>query len=487
MTAPSPAPPTARFPHRSHRGLLLGLSGPQLVAAGIATCVAFATMMTAGLLAAVALSPLWGLFATVVWVRIAGMPVTDWVPILAGYAWRRMRGQLRWLARPSTRAAREGLLHLPGAAASSKVFTAPSGRLAAVHDPHQRTLTAIVRVAASAFVLLDPASQSAHVQGWGRTLAALSRTGHLRAIQVLERTVPDAGDALTRHWTTHGNHTAPVASEVYADLITAAGPAAAPHEVYIALALDIPAARRPISQAGGGIAGAFTVLDQLSRTFTQAARQAGITPVGWLHAPEIAAVLRSAYDPEALPAMQRWSPGPHAEVSPSASGPVVQIESPDTVRTDTAVHVTYWVHNWPRTEVHPSFLHEVLFAAGVRRVLSLHYRPSSVDAALRDVQRRKSSLLADIADRQRRGRVDSEAHSMEWADIIQREQQLVSGHTDVGLTGLITVSANDSDELAAACAQIETAAATAQVDIRRLWYRQAAAFTASALPLALAL
>jgi hypothetical protein len=474
-----------RFPHRSRRGMLLGLSGPQLLTAGLAVTMALAVMISGGLTATVLLSPLWAAFATLIWAQRGGLALAEWLPVLAGYGWRRLNGQLRWLARPSARPRREGLLHLPGAAASLRVVTAPSGRLAAVHDPHQATLTAIVRLTSAAFALQDPATQAGHVHGWGRTLAALARTGHIRAIQVLERTVPDSGDALARHWSEHGRPSTAVAGEIYADLIAAAGPAAAPHETYLSIALDLSAARRLISQAGGGLTGAFTVLDQLTHTVAQAARQAGVTPAGWLHSREIAALTRSAYDPRALTALQHWSPGPYAQVDPAAAGPIVQSEEPDRLRTDTACHATYWVHNWPRTDVHAGFLHDVLFASGVRRTISLHYRPAPVDAALRDVQRRKASLAADIADRHRRGRVDSEAHSMEWADITDRERQLVAGHADTALTGLITVSAADPDELAAASAQIETAAVSAQIDLRRLWFRQAQAFAAAALPFGL--
>lgn len=362
----------------------------------------------------------------------------------------------------------------------------PGRRLAALYDPHQRTLTAVVRVTSRAFALLDPGTQAHQVHGWGRMLAGLARGRHIRALQVLERTVPDAGDGLARHWAEHGQPAARLAGEVYADLVAAAGPAAAPHETYLALALDLTAARRLISQSGGGLAGAFTVLEQTTTAVTTAARQAGITVLEWLSAPQLAAVVRAAYDPRALPALQRWSPTGTAQAAPAASGPVVQIEHPDHLRTDTAVHATYWVQDWPRTDTSPGFLHPVMFSSAVRRTLTLLYRPASVEAALRDVRRRKASVIADAHDRARRGQVESEADALEYADIQERERQLIAGHADVGFTGLLTVSATTPGELQAACAQIETAAVSAQIDLRRLYFQQAAAFTAAALPLALA-
>jgi hypothetical protein len=277
-----------------------------------------------------------------------------------------------------------------------------------------------------------------------------------------------------------------VAGQVYSELIQSAGPAAAPHEAYVAISLDAKAARRLINQAGGGLTGSFSVLAQLSSTFDQAARTAGLNPTGWLTAHEIAAVVRTAYDPKALSALDRWSSSGRPEADAAAAGPVVVVEKSDHIATDSAVHCTYWVENWPRTETSAGFLHQLLFTAGVRRTLSLSYEPKGLDAALRDVQRKKASVIADAAERARRGQVDSEADSIEYQDIKSRERQLIAGHADVALTGLLTVSADSEEELRSACAVMETAAVGAQLDLRPLTWQQAEAFTAAAVPLALA-
>ncbi|UWM47675.1 hypothetical protein N0X72_00935 [Streptomyces carpaticus] len=486
MSSETAVPPLVRFPHRPRRGLLLGLTGPQLVVAGATLAAVMSALTTGGLASALRLAPLIAVAGALVFMRRSGRTLAEWAPLMARYLVRRERGQLTWLARPGTGPVREGLLHLPGAAGSLRVVTAPSRTLSAIHDPHAGTLTAVVRVASTAFALADPGTQSAQIHGWGRALAALARTGHIRSLQVLERTVPDSGDALHRHWTEHGDPATPLAGEIYADLVAAAGPAAAPHETYVALAFDLKAARRLIQQAGGGLRGAFTVLEQTKASFTAAARNAGLTPVRWLTAREIAAVVRSAYDPQVLPSLQRWSPGGSAQAHPAAAGPVVQIEEFDRIRTDSAFHATYWVQDWPRTDTSAGFLHSVLFTSGVRRAFSLHYRPASVEAALRDVRRRKAAIIADAHERSRRGQVDSEADSIEYTDAQEREQQLVAGHADVALTGLLTVSAATREDLNADCSRIETAAVSAQVDLRRLYAQQGAAFTAAALPLALA-
>ncbi|MFJ7997504.1 SCO6880 family protein [Streptomyces sp. NPDC096310] len=486
MSDLSVAPLTVKFPHRSRRGILLGLSLPQLILVSSALALLLGTMLSAGLLGALALSPLWAAVGAMVVIRLHGRSLIDWAPVVFRYAYRHSTGQTLWLARPVTRPRQDGVLHLPGTAASLKVITPAdsANQAAAVHDPHRQTLTAVARVSSRAFVLLDPATQNHHVTAWGRALAGTARTGHVATVQVLERTVPDGGDTLTRHWAQHGRPTTPVAGQIYGELVAAAGPAAAPHETYLAISLDLKAAKRLISQAGGGLPGAFTVMEQTTASIAQAARDAGLIVNGWLSAREIAAVIRTAYDPAALPALQQWSPNGRAEADPAAAGPVVQSEEYDRLVTDTARHTTYWVENWPRTEMGAGFLAGLMFTPGVRRTLSLLYVPQSLESALRDVQRRKAAIISDASERARRGQVDSEEDSIEYADVKQRERQLISGHADVALTGLVTLTAETDRALDAACAQIETAAVSAGVDLRRLHYQQPQAFTLAALPLA---
>uniref|UniRef100_UPI0034CDE4B4 SCO6880 family protein n=1 Tax=Kitasatospora sp. MBT63 TaxID=1444768 RepID=UPI0034CDE4B4 len=233
------SPATVRFPHRSKRGILLGLTAAQLIVASLAGLLLLAVVLTRGVVGALELIPLWAAIALFVLVRHRGRSLADWAPIVTRYTLRRMRGQLVWLARPSRRPVREGLLHLPGTAASLRVVTAPNRRYGAVHDPRAGTLTAVVKVSSRAYALLDPATQNTNVNGWGRALAALARTGHIARIQVIERTMPASGDALRRYWEKTGNPDAPVAGQIYSELVKNAGPAAAPHEAYVAISLDL--------------------------------------------------------------------------------------------------------------------------------------------------------------------------------------------------------------------------------------------------------
>lgn len=219
MTDLSVAPVTVKFPHRSRRGILLGLSLPQLVLVSCTLALLLMTVVSTGLVGAVALAPLWAASGALVVIRRHGRSLIDWAPIVARYAQRRRTGQTLWLARPVTRPRQDGILHLPGTAASLKVVTPgdSANGAAAVHDPHRQSLTAIARVSSRAFALLDPATQNHNVGSWGRALAGIARTGHIATVQVLERTVPDSGDTLTRHWAQNGQPQTPVAGQIYSN------------------------------------------------------------------------------------------------------------------------------------------------------------------------------------------------------------------------------------------------------------------------------
>ncbi len=229
MSELSITPLTVKFPHRSKRGILLGLTLPQLVLVSGALALLLITVVSTGLLGAIVLAPLWAAVAALVVIRRYGKSLIDWAPIVLRFARRQRSGQTLWLARPVTRPRHDGTLHLPGTAASLRVVT-PSDSAngaAAVHDPHNQTLTAVARVSSRAFALLDPATQNHNVSGWGRALAGIARTGHVASVQVLERTVPDSGDTLARHWAQQGRPETPVAGQVYSELVASAGPAAA--------------------------------------------------------------------------------------------------------------------------------------------------------------------------------------------------------------------------------------------------------------------
>jgi len=304
-------------------------------------------------------------------------------------------------------------------------------------------------------------------------------------MQVLERTIPDSGDGLTRWWNEHGKNPGSWPARTYEALISDSGPASERHETYVALSVSLRTASRQVKQAGGGLRGAARVLNDEMRSFGRGLHAAGITVHSWLEVRELAGVIRGAFDPDAIARMDRRTSvdASVVGVQASAAGPVAVDEYWDRLRTDSGWHATYWVSEWPRVEAHASFLHPLLYVPGVRRSLSIVVEPVPIRRALRDVQRDKVENLVDAAQRQRLGQLETEAQRQEHEDVLRRERELVAGHGDLRFAGLVAVTAESAEALEEACGAIETGANQALVDLRRLVGEQAEAFIAAALPL----
>jgi hypothetical protein len=142
-----------------------------------------------------------------------------------------------------------------------------------------------------------------------------------------------------------------------------------------------------------------------------------------------------------------------------------------------------WISEWPREDVPPDFLHSIIFAPGVRRTLSLICRPLSADVARRRIRRARTQALADRHQKQKIGQITDLSDDQEYQDLLDREQAINRGHTDVEFAGLITVTAATLADLEAARAAIVRAAANAACDVRVLSGRQSQGFVAAALPL----
>ena len=468
-----------QFSRLARRGIMLGLSLPQLIVLGIAVLTVVFSLYTADGMGLAWTAPVWGTCALLAVIPAGGRKVIEWVPILARWAARTYLGQLiyrRRVIKPRP----AGTLALPGDAAPLREWEDPETGAAMVHDPHAQTLTAILGVSHPAFVLLDPGEQQRRVSGWGRVLAAACRSGRIARIQVSERTLPDSGTGLAEWWRTHGTDDGSWAATTYAELIERAGPAGERHATTISLALDMKAAARQIRTSGGGIRGAAAVLRQEMSTLTTALRAAELSSTGWLTPGEVAVVLRSAYDPAAAPALER-----HGDLGRdlATAGPVAVTETWDRLRSDSAHHAVLWITEWPRSQVYPGFLAPLVLSNGILRTLALHYTPVRADQAARDLRKKKTELISDAAQRRKIGQIDDAASSAELDDVLQQEADLTAWHGVLRVSGLVSVSAPTVDELDAAVAAVEQAAIQASCETRRLVGQQAQAFTAAALPL----
>ena len=462
----APVGPIVRFGRLERRGVLLGLSAPQLGAVGAAVGIAVAAVYTAGGSGLLVSSPVWGALLLVGTVTIAGRPVVAWVPLVAAWQARRRFGLTRTAA--ATRAAaHDAVLRLPGLVAPLELLNAPELGATLLVDRRADTVTGVLRVAGSGFVLDEPGLQEHKVTGWGRTLATICQDPAIVRVQLLARTVPGGVAPARRWWREHASGGGNAVVTALAGILDDGFIAPPRRETLVAVAVRVAGARRSES----------VVVDRVvSHLQAVAASLASgeLADRGWLDTADLGAVLRGAYEPDAAA---------RAEDAPATlSGPVGAAERWASITTGTALHATYWVSEWPRSSVHPAFLQPLLLADAA--TLTVLAEPLPVGKALREIRQAKVEHVADAATRCRIGQIEDEATRAEVADLEQREAELVAGHGDLRFTGLLTVTAPDEVTLEDRCTAVETAAAQSMLELRRLVGQQGVAFLAAALPLA---
>lgn len=471
---------SVRFPRQSARGVLLGFSGPRAGVLIAAVLIVIFTLAAHGGITGVLFTGvvLWGPLMASAFVRVQGRPVVEWAPVWLHWRARQAAGQVEYRGRLIDTPRPSGTLALPGEGASLRFLVDEKTQICCVHDPWHQTLCAVLGVSHSAFALLSPDQQGQRVWGWGRALAALGNNPSIAAVQVLEAVVADPGTAIKGWWAEHGDHEEGFPANAYDDLLNRTSLASSTHRTLVSLSLDMKAAAKAIAQAGGGVTGAARVLAGDMAAFEQSLRAADLRVDHWLGANELAAVLRSAYDPAAV--LTPASPG--ADIA--HAGPIAISEHWDRLHTDSGWATVLWISEWPRIDVPPSFLHQLVFAPGVRRTFSIIARPLSTSAALRQIRKEKTSIIADQAQKAKVGQVQSLSDLQEYRDVESREQALIAGHADVEFVGLVAVSAPNEADLEAAVASIERAAGQAGCETRVLFGQQSQGFLAAALPLA---
>ncbi len=354
---------TVRFGRRSSRGVILGLSAARLTGIGFAVCVLVPAVYIGGITGVVWTSPLWGSALASAFVTIAGRRAIEWVPVYGHWLLRRALHQNEYGVRVlNPRPA--GTLGLPGDAACLRMHHDIETGAAMIHDPHANTLTAVAKLRHPSFVLLSPAEQDRRVASLARVYATACASGRISRVQILERTLPDSGQGIRQHWEANNHSRSPWAQQQYQQLVDNAGPTTERHETTISISLDLTRAKRAVRAESGGMRGAATVLRRELTTIVAALRAADISVEGWVQPDDLAVMVRMAYDPRA---------GTDQPIGkePAAAGPTGVVERWDHLVSDSGHHAVYWISQWPRSEVFPTFLSSLILAPGVRRATSL--------------------------------------------------------------------------------------------------------------------
>ncbi len=483
---------TYSFGPLERRGIFGGVRAGQvaLLAGGALTAILVidqAPSAGGAMLAVVACA----LAGVVAFAPLGGRTLQEWGPVALVFAGRRVRRRDRF--RSTVPAAGTVLRGSDDPQAPSAV--APEAlrdvrivsldhrarAIGALSERSGRRLTAVLACRVGAFSLLDQEAQERRLARWGLVLSGSGATA-IRRLQWIERTAPAQGDELARWVHSERDPAVPLRGtamiESYLELISSSARVTQEHEVLLAVQVD---GRRVRERGRDAISQAL--VEQTERV-AHGLEAAEVTVLGALSPGQLARALRTAFDPFAraeLATLEAADPDRDGLGEVNA-WPLGARECWDHYRSDGAVHATYWIGAWPRINVSPMFMDALLGHSSAVRSVAVTFEPLAADRSTREIE---AAVTRDRADRELRTRFGQSetARQRQAAEAtMRREAELAAGHGEVRLSGFITVSGRDREDLHRACGEVLEHAARARLELHRLYGQQAQAF-AFTLPL----
>lgn len=491
-TTADPARPV-RLPRRSRQGIVLGMDGWQLAflaAAGTVVLVSVNRFGPVGLafaaplylsLAAAALMTLHGISAP----RMAGL----WLMKQA----RHTVGATRHAYRPEAQR-RVGTLNLPGVRASLQLWE--SGGIACVYDPSARTVSVTAELEVQGFLMHDTPERLDLAEQWSRVLASFTQRSGIKRVTLQERTLPTTIRPAREHFESvqlRRRETAqsPVVQN-YSAVMDGSERFAVAHRNYLTFTLDLVALGAQVRSLGGGRDAAVTLATIEAGNLADALAAAHVKVRRWLNPREVAGLARVAVDPDFAGTVQNRTDAADAGVDPTGIGPMY-LEEPKgrngIVYSDSGVHSTMWVHEWPRSDAPVGFIAPLVFArhpntgAAVTHILSLVLTPVPVSQALKRIRDEKKVWNGNEKLRAKRGVDGSAADAADWNALEKQEQEIVEGHGEFRYGAYLTVTAPDEEQLDQALAGARNALSRAGMEAQTLYCQQAEALMVNALPI----
>ncbi len=487
------SPRRYRFGPLEQRGVVGPLRIGQLAILALAALLGLGALYllhsAGGLLLALTL---FGAAAALVLLPFEGRTLEQWAPLALRWATRssaQKRGYRSASPAAGTRVLDSGeTVHepsLPPELQGLAMLDVPYGsdRVGVIHDRGAGTYTAALAVRAGAFGLRDSAEQERKLDGWGAVLAGLGRDGSpVRRLQWIERTLPAQGDELASHFQSERDRAVPLDSGLvasYIELLESAAPATQEHEVLLALQISERRGARELRRLGGGEQAACELLLREAEGLAERLSIAELSVFGLLRPRRYAEAIRDAFDPYGRRRRARAALGdPEREgVEPALMGPLADRTEWGTYRTDSALHATYWVSGWPRTDVGPSFLAPLLMQTTALRTVSVCVEPIPYTVAMRKAEAARTAEIAEEMARERQGFMTTARIRRRQQAAARREEELADGHTEMRFAGYVTASASSAEELERTATEIEHAAALSRLELQRLYGEQDAGFT----------
>lgn len=491
--------PRVRFASRERRGVFLGLSFSQLMVIGSVVAALLITLL-------VNVNAIWVVLPVAAVVFFFGVGTYRREPMMliiwqaTRYGIRAVKGQTKfrrdvWM-RVSAASLTVGQAHaaetapyvasrflLPGALGDVQIVQIP-GTGAFVYNARGNLASITLRVGSRAWALRDKGTQEGAYDGFVEWLSSLENMSGLveatARIRVDRASTNELRDYLSARQEQFHPEVTPQLVQEYWKLTQAASKRSMGFSNTVTLTFSTAKLNAVIRDAGRGMAGLAAVLKERVAALETAMEHARLSMTGWLDADELDTALAAAADPVAASARRERQGADQNSVQ--LNPPIMGIdEGWDSLRIDQSWHQTFWVAEWPRTDVRTGFLEPLLYAGDSTRVITLQVRPIAIHKALAEVNRAQTDMETAATIRMKlQSRVTLE-HVREAEALEVRESDLVDGFGDVQFRGFVTVSAESTDALAKARSEIEQASHTARVSLASLSGQQAAGFVTAAL------
>jgi hypothetical protein len=476
------APPRDYGGWRRHRGIgLWGLSaaGTLALMAVIAAAVVLAALSPRLLIYAV---PPAAVVIGLSLARIKGEPLALITTRRLRWRYASARGYTRYKA--TVISEHPAGFTLPGVLASTRLLDADDGygsRYGIVHDQRTGHLTATLRVLPASTWLAERSEADSWIASWGHWLASLGQIPMLRWVTVTIDTAPEPGSALADTVTAALDPGAPAAArEILGQLIQAAPAVAADVDTRVSFTFDPKVSAEPLHNLADATAEAGRLLPGLE----SALGSCGVSVLSRLTAPEIAGVIRSAFDPAARGEIARI--GAQAQAGLSAedlawpdAGPFGAEEHPGHYRHDSGISVTWAWLEAPRQAVTADILARLIIPGPFPKRVTMQYRPFPAATATRVLEAEVSAASFRAHYRYRTGRDETARDASDQARARQAAAEEAAGAGVCLMSMFVTVTVTSDDDLPRAVAWTEAAAGASKIRLRRMTYSQAPGFAAS--------
>lgn len=464
---------TYRFSPPDRTGWFLGLGGAQVILLGSglvtsAIAVNYGAPLVLGVIT-VAVAAVLSL------VRSGGQPLVELVP--SAWRWARHRRDATWLAPLTAMGAPEPIAPvLPPPLDGQVIAAAPGaagGEMGVVSDAAAGTYAATVRVSGRQFALVERGEQEGLLALWGDALSAFCReAASVVEVRWSEWAAPAGMEEQHAYLAEHAiADVLDPAAASYRQLLRSAAPVATRHEVLVTVVISARRLNLGPRHQGDPAAAATAALAEELRQLARRLEAAGLTVSAPLSVGELCRALRVRLDPQVISVLDRRgrSLGDRAGlVGPADGGPLMASRAKRHWEVDGSLHRVFWFREWPRFDVGPTWMSDLLLYGGAVRTVAMSYQPVPPRVSQRAILRQSAKIEADVDQRQRTGFRVGAHHRRASRAVEEREEELVAGYSELEYVGFVAVCAATAEALDLACADVVQMAAGCGIELRPL-------------------